>query len=101
MRLPSSTVVIVQVVEKLIYLLIKKLKLYILTIYVVTERQPIDLIITKERSVRDKFIIKDMNNNVIFTVKSSLQTIITPRQHRFLFDANGNLILHLRGSVRK
>ncbi|KAK7340004.1 hypothetical protein VNO77_20695 [Canavalia gladiata] len=59
----------------------------------------VDLIITKERSVRDNFTVTDIDGNIVFTVKSSLVTIVTPRQHRFLFDANGNPILHLRRAL--
>ncbi|CAJ2675078.1 unnamed protein product [Trifolium pratense] len=59
----------------------------------------IDLIITKEKTLRDNFTVKDINDNIVFTVKSSLVTFVTPRQHRFLFDANGNPILHLRRSL--
>ncbi|CAI8583047.1 unnamed protein product [Vicia faba] len=60
---------------------------------------PIDLIIIKERTRGDNFTVTDINNNVIFTVKSPLVTIVTPRQHRFLYDANRNSILHLRRSL--
>ncbi|XP_058728651.1 protein LURP-one-related 15-like [Vicia villosa] len=60
---------------------------------------PIDLIITKEWTGRNNFTITDTNNNLIFKVKSPLVTTVTPRQHRFLYDANKNPILHLRRSL--
>lgn len=67
--------------------------------YCAPATHPIDLIITTERTVRDNFTVRDINDNIVFTVKSSLVTIVTPRQHRFLVDANGNPILHLRRSL--
>ncbi|CAI8583041.1 unnamed protein product [Vicia faba] len=60
---------------------------------------PIDLIITKEWTGRDNFTVTDTNNNVIFKVKSPLVTMVTPRQHRFLYDANRNPVVHLRRSL--
>ncbi|XP_058728653.1 protein LURP-one-related 15-like [Vicia villosa] len=67
--------------------------------YCAPATHPIDLIIIKERTRRDNFTVTDINNNVIFTVKSPQVSIITPRQHQFLYDANGNPILHLRRSL--
>ncbi|KAK2398929.1 hypothetical protein P8452_06268 [Trifolium repens] len=67
--------------------------------YCAPATHPIDLIITKEKTLRDNFTVRDINDNVILTVKSSLVTLVTPRQHRFLFDANGNPLLHLRRSL--
>lgn len=76
------------------------IKLVVLINYLfVTATHPVDLIITKERTLRDNFTVTDTNNNVVFTVKSSLVTIVTSHEHRFLCDANGNPILHLRRSV--
>ncbi|CAL5206294.1 unnamed protein product [Lathyrus oleraceus] len=67
--------------------------------YCAPARNPVDLIITKERTLRDSFTVTDTNNNVVFTVKSSLVTIVTSHEHRFLCDASGNPILHLRRSL--
>ncbi|KAG4925332.1 hypothetical protein JHK87_050872 [Glycine soja] len=57
---------------------------------------PVDLIITKERTIRDNFTVTDVNGNIVFTVQSSLVTFVTPRQHLFLLDADGNPLVHLR-----
>ncbi|XP_058748503.1 protein LURP-one-related 15-like [Vicia villosa] len=67
--------------------------------YCAPATHPVDLIITKERTLRDSFSVTDTNNNVIFTVKSSLVTIVTSHEHRFLCDTNGIPILHLRRSL--
>ncbi|CAJ2675080.1 unnamed protein product [Trifolium pratense] len=67
--------------------------------YCAPATHPVDLIITRDISLRDNFTIKDINKNVVFKVKSPLATILTPRQHRFLYDANRNLILHLQESL--
>ncbi|XP_058728649.1 protein LURP-one-related 15-like [Vicia villosa] len=68
--------------------------------YCAPATHPVDLIIIKERTRgRHNFTVTDINNNIIFTVKSPLVSIVTPRQHRFLYDANGNPILHLRRSL--
>ncbi|CAI8583045.1 unnamed protein product [Vicia faba] len=67
--------------------------------YCAPATHPVDLIITKERTLRDSFTITDTNNNVVFTVKSSLVTIVTSHEHRFLCDANGNPVIHLRRSL--
>ncbi|KAK7294802.1 hypothetical protein RJT34_17699 [Clitoria ternatea] len=61
--------------------------------------RPFELIITKERGRGDNFTVTEMNGNIIFTVKSSLVTIVTPRQHLFLYDAHGNPIVHLRRAL--
>lgn len=60
---------------------------------------PVDLIITKERTIRDNFTVTDVNGNIVFTVQSSLVTFVTPRQHLFLLDADGNPLVHLRRAV--
>ncbi|KAI5393709.1 protein LURP-one-related 15 [Lathyrus oleraceus] len=67
--------------------------------YCAPATHPIDLIITKEWTGRNNFTVTDTNNNLIFKVKTPLVTMVTPRQHRFLFDANRNPILHLRRSL--
>ncbi|XP_057435345.1 protein LURP-one-related 15-like isoform X2 [Lotus japonicus] len=64
-----------------------------------TASHPVDLIITKERTLRDNFTVTDINDSIVFTVKSPLVTIVTPREHRFLHDAHGNPILHLRRAL--
>ncbi|GAU17698.1 hypothetical protein TSUD_07600 [Trifolium subterraneum] len=69
------------------------------TQYCAPATHPVVLIVTKDISLKYNFTIKDINKNVVFKVKSPLATILTPRQHRFLYDANGNLILHLQESV--
>ncbi|KHN29542.1 hypothetical protein glysoja_005266 [Glycine soja] len=51
---------------------------------------PVDLIITKERTIRDNFTVTDVNGNIVFTVQSSLITFVTPCQHLFLLDAYEN-----------
>jgi uncharacterized protein YxjI len=48
----------------------------------------------------NNFTIRDINDNVIFIVKSSPETLFATREDRFLYDANGNPILHLRRMVR-
>ncbi|XP_020210864.1 protein LURP-one-related 10-like [Cajanus cajan] len=60
---------------------------------------PVDLIIAKERTIGDNFTVTDVNGNIVFTVQSNLVTFVTPRQHLFLIDANGNPIVHLRRAV--
>ncbi|CAJ1809824.1 unnamed protein product [Sphenostylis stenocarpa] len=60
---------------------------------------PVDLIITKERSIGENFTVTDTTGNIVFTVQSNIVSIVTPRRHMFLFDANGNPIVHLRNSV--
>jgi hypothetical protein len=45
------------------------------------------------------FTITDINDNVVFTVKSSPEVFLATREDRFLYNANGNPILHLRTSV--
>ena len=59
----------------------------------------VDLIIKKERTFGDNFTVTDISDNVVFTVKGPLVTIVTPRKHRFLRDAYGNPIAHLRRAV--
>lgn len=61
---------------------------------------PVDLIITKERSIADNFTVTDTNGNVVFTVKSNIVSIVKPRKHSFMFDARGSPILHLRSSIQ-
>ncbi|KAL3001269.1 hypothetical protein AAZX31_09G257000 [Glycine max] len=51
---------------------------------------PVDLVITKERTIRDNFTVTDVNGNIVFTVQSSLITFVTPCQHLFLLDAYEN-----------
>ncbi|RZB52984.1 Protein LURP-one-related 15 isoform B [Glycine soja] len=60
---------------------------------------PVDLIITKERTIRDNFTVTDVKGNIVFTVQSSLVTFVTPRQHLFLLDADGNPLVHLRRAL--
>ncbi|XP_027351343.1 protein LURP-one-related 15-like [Abrus precatorius] len=67
--------------------------------YIAPGRNHVDLIITKERTRGDNFTVTDIKGNIIFTVKSSRVTIVTPRQHLFLFDAYGNPIVHLRRAL--
>ncbi|XP_057435344.1 protein LURP-one-related 15-like isoform X1 [Lotus japonicus] len=67
--------------------------------YCAPASHPVDLIITKERTLRDNFTVTDINDSIVFTVKSPLVTIVTPREHRFLHDAHGNPILHLRRAL--
>lgn len=51
---------------------------------------PVDLVITKESTIRDNFTVTDVNGNIVFTVQSSLITFVTPCQHLFLLDAYEN-----------
>ncbi|XP_061357890.1 protein LURP-one-related 15-like [Gastrolobium bilobum] len=67
--------------------------------YCAPASHPVDLIITKERTRRDNFTVTDINGNIVLTVKSSLVTFVTPRQHLFLLDAYGNPIVHLRRAL--
>ncbi|WJX52817.1 hypothetical protein P8452_38887 [Trifolium repens] len=53
--------------------------------YCAPATHPIDLIIIKEKILRDNFTITYINDNIIFTVKSSHVTLVTPGQHRFLY----------------
>ncbi|MED6172173.1 hypothetical protein PIB30_047652 [Stylosanthes scabra] len=60
----------------------------------------VDLIITKDRTFGGHhFTVTDVNEDVVFTVKGPLVSILTPHAHRFLRDANGTTILHLRQSL--
>ncbi|KAK2398927.1 protein LURP-one-related [Trifolium repens] len=63
--------------------------------YCAPATRPIELIVIKER-MGNNFTIRDINDNVIFIVKSSPETLFATREDRFLYDANGNPILHLR-----
>ncbi|ESW12158.1 hypothetical protein PHAVU_008G089200 [Phaseolus vulgaris] len=56
----------------------------------------VHLIITRERSIGEKFTVTNSNGNIVFSVKSSIVSI---RRHMYLFDASGNPIVHLRGSI--
>ncbi|XP_068487156.1 protein LURP-one-related 15-like isoform X2 [Phaseolus vulgaris] len=56
----------------------------------------VHLIITRERSIGEKFTVTNSNGNIVFSVKSSIASI---RRHMYLFDASGNPIVHLRGSI--
>ncbi|RYR61706.1 hypothetical protein Ahy_A04g018908 [Arachis hypogaea] len=59
----------------------------------------VDLVMTKKRTLGGRhFTVTGVNNDVVFCVKGPLVPIVTPRGHRFLHDANGNTILHLRKS---
>jgi hypothetical protein len=87
------------ILNKIKTYLVRCINIYILLVWKFSATHPIELIITKEKTLRDNFTVKDINDNVVLTVKSSLVTLVTPREHRFLFDANGTPILHLRRSV--
>ncbi|MED6172176.1 hypothetical protein PIB30_047655 [Stylosanthes scabra] len=54
---------------------------------------PVGLVLKKEKTILHKYTVTDINDNLVFTVTSPLLTI---REHRFLRDAHGNTILHLR-----
>ncbi|XP_057758129.1 protein LURP-one-related 15-like [Arachis stenosperma] len=59
----------------------------------------VDLVMTKKRTLGGRhFTVTGVNDDVVFCVKGPLVPIVTPRGHRFLHDANGNTILHLRKS---
>ena len=60
----------------------------------------VDLIIKKVGSPSTyKSIVRDINGNAVFKIDSPFVTIVTPREHRFLRDAYGNPIVHLRRAV--
>ncbi|XP_068487729.1 protein LURP-one-related 1-like [Phaseolus vulgaris] len=61
---------------------------------------PVHLIITRERSIGENFTVTNSNGNIVFSVKSNIVSIVTPRRHMYLFDAYGNPIVHLQGSVK-
>ncbi|KAL4381812.1 protein LURP-one-related 15-like isoform X2 [Arachis hypogaea] len=54
---------------------------------------PVGLVLKKEKTVLHKYTVTDINDNVIFTVTSPF---LTMHQHRYVRDALGNTILHLR-----
>ncbi|CAJ2675079.1 unnamed protein product [Trifolium pratense] len=58
----------------------------------------IDLIVIREKFSYN-FTVKDLNDNVVFIVKSSPEVFLATREDRFLYDANGNPILNLRTSL--
>ncbi|ESW12159.1 hypothetical protein PHAVU_008G089300 [Phaseolus vulgaris] len=60
---------------------------------------PVHLIITRERSIGENFTVTNSNGNIVFSVKSNIVSIVTPRRHMYLFDAYGNPIVHLQGSI--
>lgn len=60
---------------------------------------PMELVITKERTLGDNFTVTDVNGSMLLKVKSSVVTIVTPRQHRFLLDSYGKPLLHLQRAV--
>ncbi|TKY65733.1 LURP-one-related 15 [Spatholobus suberectus] len=60
---------------------------------------PVDLIITKERTIGENFTVTDINGNIVFTVQSNIVSIVSPRRDLFIFDANGNPIVHLRKAL--
>ncbi|KAK2452849.1 hypothetical protein P8452_00548 [Trifolium repens] len=66
--------------------------------YCAPATHPVELIVTKERMSKN-FTITDINDNVVFTVKSSPEVFLATREDRFLYNANGNPILHLRTSL--
>ncbi|KAK7374024.1 hypothetical protein VNO80_07447 [Phaseolus coccineus] len=64
--------------------------------YCAPDPHPVHMIITRERSIGEKFTVTNSNGNIVFSVKSSILSI---RRHMYLFDAYGNPIVHLRGSI--
>ncbi|KAL1321856.1 hypothetical protein AAHE18_14G156400 [Arachis hypogaea] len=54
---------------------------------------PVGLVLKKEKTILHKYTVTDINDNVIFTVTSPF---LTMHQHRYVRDALGNTILHLR-----
>lgn len=60
---------------------------------------PMELVITKERTLGDNFTVTDINGSILLKVKSPVVTIVTPREHRFLLDAYGKPLLHLQRAL--